>query len=365
MIETHVVNALLLPAYRQEQFFKVLNFINGLVAPSFLFCAGFALAITLNRRWDEYTGLRTSFWKYLSRIAFILIVGYSLHLPFFSFRRLLALTDESAWIAFFQSDILHVIALTLALLLMTAVLVKKKERFFTVSMIIAFLLIFSAPIVCEGDYTQYPAWFRSFLTTQYRSPFPLFPWSAFLICGAIVSFHFMKNKEQHREPLFILRLSFIALGLTAGAIIAELLPFTLYPNHDFWRASPEFFFVRLGIVILFLTGLWWLEQRQKPHEQKPGITISPIPLFGQESLIVYVIHLLIVYGYTYKWSFVRQFSQTLNYSECMGLFIGLTVAMFLLAFIWHWLKSRNMRIAKWIQYAVFAAIVITFLVRTE
>ncbi|HMD13095.1 MAG TPA: heparan-alpha-glucosaminide N-acetyltransferase domain-containing protein, partial [Bacteroidota bacterium] len=46
MIETHVFNALLLPQLKEETFFKILTFVNGLVAPSFLFCAGLALAIT-------------------------------------------------------------------------------------------------------------------------------------------------------------------------------------------------------------------------------------------------------------------------------------------------------------------------------
>ena len=46
MIETHIVNALLRNDLRHETAFVILNFINGLVAPTFLFCAGFAFAIS-------------------------------------------------------------------------------------------------------------------------------------------------------------------------------------------------------------------------------------------------------------------------------------------------------------------------------
>lgn len=46
MIEVHVFNAFLLPELRQTGWFSVLNFINGLVAPSFLFVSGFAFQVS-------------------------------------------------------------------------------------------------------------------------------------------------------------------------------------------------------------------------------------------------------------------------------------------------------------------------------
>src|SRR6185436_1734934 len=41
MIETHVVNTFLAAALRENGWFALLNYVNGLVAPSFLFIAGF------------------------------------------------------------------------------------------------------------------------------------------------------------------------------------------------------------------------------------------------------------------------------------------------------------------------------------
>jgi len=48
MIETHVLNATLDSRLKLEIPFKILTFVNGLVAPSFLFCAGFAFAISFH-----------------------------------------------------------------------------------------------------------------------------------------------------------------------------------------------------------------------------------------------------------------------------------------------------------------------------
>jgi hypothetical protein len=75
--------------------------------------------------------------------------------------------------------------------------------------------------------------------------------------------------------------------------------------------------------------------------------------------------LLIVYGYTYKWSFIKFFGPTLNYAQCFGLFAALTAAMFLLAYCWHRLKGWNIRYAKIVQFATIAGIVLSFLLREQ
>ena len=54
MIEVHVFNAFLVPTFRDETWFKVLNFINGLVAPSFLFIAGYSFVLIAQRKWSDY-----------------------------------------------------------------------------------------------------------------------------------------------------------------------------------------------------------------------------------------------------------------------------------------------------------------------
>ena len=45
MIETHVFNAFLAAQFRDTQWFRNLNFLNGLVAPSFLFVSGFVFLV--------------------------------------------------------------------------------------------------------------------------------------------------------------------------------------------------------------------------------------------------------------------------------------------------------------------------------
>jgi hypothetical protein len=138
----------------------------------------------------------------------------------------------------------------------------------------------------------------------------------------------------------------------------EALPFTLYPNHSFWRASPEFFFVRLGLVALALALLWHYEDKRTVSQR------SVYTLFGKESLIVYVVHLLVVYGYTYEYSFIRYFGPRLNYGECALAFLSLTLGMWGLAYVWHRIKGWNATAGRIVQFAVLASIVLTFLLKS-
>jgi hypothetical protein len=68
-------------------------------------------------------------------------------------------------------------------------------------------------------------------------------------------------------------------------------PHRLYPFYDYWHTSPEFFLIRVGMLMVILTGSyawcrWGLAQRG----------FSPLIQLGQASLLVYWVHIEFVYG---------------------------------------------------------------------
>ena len=154
MIETHAVNALLKTSLREGAMFSVLNFINGLVAPSFLFCAGLAFAITLNKRWQEYIELKQSFWRYVMRLLFIIVVGYSLHLPLFSLTRMMNETSQDGWSSFFQADILQVISITILFMLCLVLLIQNRSIFLQIAAILTIVIVFVSPPVRDRKSTR-------------------------------------------------------------------------------------------------------------------------------------------------------------------------------------------------------------------
>ncbi len=88
MIETHVFNSLLKPFLKEEGWFHLLNFFNGLVAPSFLFVSGWAFVVASTRKLEDLHQFGPAFWQQLKRIGLIWILGYALHLPGFAYSAL-------------------------------------------------------------------------------------------------------------------------------------------------------------------------------------------------------------------------------------------------------------------------------------
>src|SRR5512141_3291674 len=97
MIETHVANATLTAESASTDFFQVLKFINGLVAPSFLFASGMAYAVTSRRKLNDYLSFGPPLIKQIFRLLLILMIGYALHLPKFNYYHLRYIAGDRAW----------------------------------------------------------------------------------------------------------------------------------------------------------------------------------------------------------------------------------------------------------------------------
>ncbi len=77
MIETHVANTFLATAHWPAEWRVNLNYLNGLVAPAFLFIAGYAHGLGLRRK----RAVRARIGPRLVRLAGIAAIGYAMHFP--------------------------------------------------------------------------------------------------------------------------------------------------------------------------------------------------------------------------------------------------------------------------------------------
>ena len=290
MIETHVTNTFLIPGIRLQPWFATLNFINGIVAPSFLFVAGYSFAVVGQRKWNDYLSFNGVFWKQVGRILQIWAVGYALHLPFFSFNKLAFLIGWDEWASFWPVDVLQCIAASLLSMLLLVVIARKHTVFLFLLCIAGCIVAFASPFMSGLNVdTELSLPFSNYINSLHGSLFPVFPWMGFVLFGGAAGelFAFLKAKmpeDKFFKGVFAGGIAFILLS-----IIANFQPIKIYPQHDFWGASPEFLFVRLGIVLIVLSTLWWWERAA--HSGK-----SIVSLLGSESLVTYTGHLLVIYG---------------------------------------------------------------------
>src|SRR6202007_1161772 len=68
-------------------------------------------------------------------------------------------------------------------------------------------------------------------------------------------------------------------------------PFQMYSVYDFWHTSPNFFLIRLGLLLMILAGAYAWGRWGVGHWG-----FSPLVQLGQTSLLVYWVHIEFVYG---------------------------------------------------------------------
>ena len=204
MIEVHVFNAFLIPELRQTGWFSVLNFINGLVAPSFLFVSGFAFQVSSGSKLDEMKKLGKAFWKKIGRIFQIIIIGYGLHLPFFSLSKIISESTPQLLENFFAVDVLQCIGVGLLFLFISRLIIKSDNvyNYFLIASLIVVTSI--SPILWKIELTIYVhIAIANYFNGLHGSLFPLFPWLNFLLAGSIFAKYFVDARERNEEEKFI------------------------------------------------------------------------------------------------------------------------------------------------------------------
>jgi uncharacterized membrane protein len=266
MVETHVMNVFLDSGFDSAGWRHELGFYNGLLAPAFLWIAGFVQGLSIRKAQREgrpvVTGAR------LRRLGFVALLGYLLHVPW----TLWAAGDFGAesWRMALQVDILPCMAVTLAMLLCAGL--ARGVWFDAVTVLLAACFVFAAPAAQE--WRTGVVLVDSFVTySGTKSLFPLFPWVAFCALGSLAS-----RWEITWRTLLPVSLGFIALGIAFAP-----------PVYSY--VHPAFFAERLGWLGLLILAVWLFSQKFAP---------AWLQLAGRESLFIYVAHLLLLYSVPWR-----------------------------------------------------------------
>ena len=355
MIETHVVNAFMQNSLRLAPWFKAVNFINGIVAPAFLFIAGYSFAIVGQRKWNDYLSTNGIFWKQVGRILQIWIIGYALHIPFFSFNKLAYLIGWEEWKPFWTVDVLHSIAISLLLMLLLVLVARTQRVFFLLVCVIGSVTAFATPFMASLNVDRTLSLpFANYVNALHGSLFPIFPWMSFVMFGGAVGQLYIFLKDRVTDEKFFKSIFIAGVACIAVSLIADWVPIWIYPPHNYWLTSPGFVFVRLGIVLMLLATLWIWERTA--HSGK-----SVVSLLGSESLVTYTGHLLIIYGLFFDAkSLAIIIGNNRSVPEVVGMTILLIGAMASTAYVWNSLKKKSMLYARIVQYSILTVVLYVF-----
>jgi hypothetical protein len=275
MVQGHVCDALLTPAARADPWYVFQTMFHGSTAPGFLFASGFVAGLP-----RAPLSLKASL-RRARRLLFVLGVGYFLHLPYVSLWKTLAAASPAEKAALFACDALQVIAVTQ--LFVIALQGAARRRWPTLGALLGLLILAGGPCVwASGLSTRLPAPLGAYLDQRTGSLFPVFPFSAFVLGGTLAG-----STLGHVDPRVRRRR---ALG--AGAVLLGLgiaLAPLLEGRVGFWGVSPAYALIRLGGLLLLLLLVEAACLRGGPF-------VAALGLLGHETLLVYVLHLLILFG---------------------------------------------------------------------
>jgi uncharacterized membrane protein len=360
MIETHSFNATLLPDLTGTDLFAVITYINGLVAPSFLFASGMAYALTTHRKINDYLSFGRPLFRQLGRLLLILAVGYLLHIPRFAYHHLRYETGAEAWQKFFQVDILHCIAVSLLSLQVLLLILRNETRLYRAAGLLAAGVLAGAPLMWGIDFWNVlPPVLAAYLNGLHFSLFPLFPWMTFLLAGALVGHFYVQARSAttpEAEGSMMRNTAGIGVGLILISFALEPFELLVYPVYNYWLTGPSFVLLRLGIVVMLLYGMFLYEKRK-------GVSASAaVALFGRQSLLVYVMHLMLLYGRVGSTTFVDRIGKTFSYLGASLTTAVLLVMMYGLAWSWERIKRDSPRLKTAIQASIVVGGILVFFI---
>lgn len=340
MIHGHSLDGLLDVSLRNTAFFINWTHVRGYTAPVFLFAAGFAFAVATLPRVDDYSRFTKDFVRRIQRLFFVILLGYLMYLPFFSLRKTILSVGTPGWENLLRVDILRCIGVSALILQAWLLLRPKRVVTWAVIGMLTLALPILTPYVKNNELVLgLPTFIKYYFV---NSNFPLFYYSSFLFLGFLLGYLFTEKKNQWLPYAVI-----VALVLIVVAQILDRMGIAVSLHR----------FMTKGGMIIVLTVL--LQRCERLWRRMP----SAVKYFGQESLVVYVVQLMIVYGSVLNKGLCSYWGRTLSYGEVYLFIIWLMAAMVLLAYVWHKLKIEHAQVAKWVKNTLYWSFLVIFLIR--
>ena len=257
----------------------VMNWLNGLVAPSFIFAAGFSLALVQVRTVRAGGARGSRLLRTLRRIGEVFAVGTLINWVWFP------ISVEPAWLL--RVDILQCIGVSLLFALpLFAGLAATPRRLLLASLAVATALFFAAPFA-DGYRGVLQDWVNK--DGPHHSVFPLLPWAGWVFLGGAV------GAVAGSADLRRVRNLLVAIGVVGGGVwLLQPLWLSLYPPHAFWVTDPANSAQRCVVVMVLLLGLSVVEARASTPF-RASAPVRFLEIFGTSSLAAYFFHEMLLY----------------------------------------------------------------------
>jgi len=300
MFQTHCYDSWLAPQARKTSLFMWSQLGGTLPAPLFLFLAGISFALVTDKLRKSGASHAQTAKITIRRGAEVLGLGLLFRLQAFALA-----WPWAPWTDLLRVDVLNIIGVSIMLMGLvcwladadkSAIAIRLRSIATAVPVAIAIPLL-TPPLWTSWRFRWLPWPLESYIcgVHTYSEPqawlFPIFPWTGFAFAGLAVGFLLLSDWTRCHESAVFAILAACGVALIVLARTMDHSPRQLYAAYDFWHTSPNFFFIRVGLLLVILSAIyawcrWGLATRG----------FSPLAQLGQTSLLVYWVHIEFVYG---------------------------------------------------------------------
>jgi uncharacterized membrane protein len=285
MLQGHAFHSFLKPQLRGGAAYMLSQFCGGMPPAIFLFLTGVTLAFLM------YSFERKSVSRPSRIVGTLRRAGYLFGIAMLLRLQLWLFSWPSPWTNLLKVDILNCMGFGIALMSVMAVFTTAQRVRICAGL--GLLIASVSPLVTQLNWTGVPWIVKAYIAPDYNY-FSFFPWAAYLAFGMSAGSLIRQLKhEQHDRAMQWCAL--LGIGLIICARYFANLPFSVYPKSDFWLDSPAQVLVKLGVMLMILALAYVWTQ----YAAAPGW--SWVRQFGITSLLVYWVHIELVYGRWLPW----------------------------------------------------------------
>ena len=307
MLQGHVFQSFLRNDLRSGGPYMMSQFAGGMPPAIFLFLLGVTFAFLMDSQERKGVSPGGRVVAAVRRSGYLFAAAFAFRLQLWAFS-----LDASEWRNVFRVDILN--CMGLALLAMAVMAVFTTAERIRLCAVLGVAIAVASPLISNTDWSWAPPLLRNYIVPDHDF-FGFFPWASFVAFGMSGGSLLRRLKPEDIGPAMQwLAWGGVALAFAAYAISA--MSISIYSSSDFWLNSPALIFIKLGAVLMMIafSYVWNLQAGAERW--------SWVRQFGVSSLLVYWVHIELVYG---RWLSV--FRESLTVGETTAAAIALILLM--------------------------------------
>jgi hypothetical protein len=257
------------------------QFAGGMPPAVFLFLLGVTFAFLMDSQERKGVPAGGRLRGAMKRSGYLFAAAFAFRLQLWLFS-----IDKSHWTDLFRVDILN--CMGLALLVLSVMAVFRTEERIRLCAILGVAIAAASPLISSLDWSGAPAIVRNYVIPDHTF-FGFFPWASFVAFGMSAGsiLRLLKPEDVASAMQWF---GWGGLALAFGAYSLSSMSLSIYSNSDFWLNSPALIFIKLGAILIFIAFAWLWNIRASAQDW------SWVRQFGLTSLLVYWVHVELVYG---------------------------------------------------------------------